>query len=108
MASITTVSRTASGSMLSLALSAASPVLPPICMTASGFHGCWIAKMNITMPGQIKPTQVSALRICLALVALRAASTKRAHAITLLVTQPKSVIALSQDFRLVLHMYLAA
>jgi hypothetical protein len=64
--------------------------------------------MNMTMPGQIKPTQVSALRISLALVALRVASTKRAHAITHLVTQPNSVIALSQKFGLVLHMCLTA
>ena len=64
--------------------------------------------MNMTMPGQIKPPQVSALLICLALVALRVASSKRAHAITRLVTQPKSVIALSQEFGLVLHMCLTA
>ncbi|WP_457767915.1 transposase [Cyanobium sp. ULC084] len=63
-------------------------------------------KVNMTMSGQIQPTQVSALRICLALVALRVASMKRAHDISRLVTQPKSVIALSRQFRLVVNMYL--
>jgi len=61
----------------------------------------------MTITGQIQLSQVSALRISLPFVALRVASTKGTHHITLLVTQPKSVIALSRQFGHVLNMYLA-
>jgi len=71
-ASVTTVTRTASASMLTMDSSADMPSLLQISTTARCFHACWIQKTNMTMSGQTQRIPVNALRIFLISVASKA------------------------------------